>query len=295
MPTCAKPLILYEDSFYIGFFKPAGVPTTYGAEKECFVEQVKALFPELFTFTGFKRCLSQNKLNKGWVVVDERIVCAPGATDEVVASLRRGEERGRKPRDAVEYAHHCSGGFVTSTKEGGLLYRLDNDACGLLLFAKNEEAFHRFNDDETLQKIYIVEIEPISKNSSPELKKFDELPQTGLLTFPIVHKSSKKMAALLPDKKIHYHGKPLPAETHYEKLNKRLVRCSIKKGVRHQIRLHMATAGAPLVGDTLYRGKPTETLHLCCTGILSKKMGLTPLQIDVKKELKTVVVWLATC
>ncbi|MFA5842445.1 MAG: RNA pseudouridine synthase [Candidatus Gracilibacteria bacterium] len=216
--------ILYEDPSYIGFFKPAGIPTTYGTEQGCFVKQVKVQFPELFTFTGFK------------------------------------------------------------PEEGGLLYRLDNDACGLLLFAKNKEAFDRFNDDETLEKIYIVEIES---------GKFGELPQTGLLTFPIVHKSPKRMAALLPDKKIHYHGKPLPAETHYEKLNKRLVRCKIKKGVRHQIRLHMATAGAPLVGDTLYGGKPTETLHLCCMGILSGKMGLTPLQIDVRKKLKKMVPWTA--
>ena len=222
-----KVKILYEDSSYIGFFKPAGVPTTYGAEKGCFVEQVKAQFPELFTFTGFKK------------------------------------------------------------EEGGLLYRLDNDACGLLLFAKNEEAFHRFNNDETLEKIYIVEIAP------SESEKFKELPQTGLLTFPIVHKSSKKMAALLPDKKIHYHGKPLSAETHYEKLNKRLVRCKIKKGVRHQIRVHMATADAPIVGDTLYGGKPAETLHLCCVGMLSKKTGLTPLKIDARKELKTIVPWVA--
>ncbi|MFA6436405.1 MAG: RNA pseudouridine synthase [Candidatus Gracilibacteria bacterium] len=217
--------ILYEDPSYIGFFKPAGIPTTYGTEQGCFVKQVKVQFPELFTFTGFK------------------------------------------------------------PEEGGLLYRLDNDACGLLLFAKNEEAFHRFNDDETLQKIYIVEIS--------ESEKFKKLSQTGLLTFPIVHKSSKKMAALLPDKKIHYHGKPLPAETHYEKLNKRLVRCRIKKGVRHQIRLHMATAGAPLVGDTLYGGKPAEMLHLCCMGILSKKTTLTPLQIDTRKTLKKIVQWMA--
>lgn len=238
--------ILFDDPSYIGFFKPAGVPTTYGAEQGCFVEQVKTQFPQLFTFTGFK------------------------------------------------------------PEESGLLYRLDNDACGLLLFAKNKEAFDRFNNDETLEKIYIIEIEiarestagspgPILTRPLPSCcsLKLDELPQTGLLTFPIVHKSSKKMAVLLPDKKIHYHGKPLPAETHYEKLNNRLVRCKIKKGVRHQIRLHMATAGAPLIGDTLYGGKPAETLHLCCIGIFSRKTGSTPLQIDVKKELKTVVAWTA--
>ncbi|MFA4831735.1 MAG: hypothetical protein WC618_06270, partial [Patescibacteria group bacterium] len=60
--------------------------------------------------------LSQNELNKGWVADDEQIACAPGAPDKDVASLRRGEARGRKPRDAVECAHHCSGDFVTNPK-----------------------------------------------------------------------------------------------------------------------------------------------------------------------------------
>lgn len=39
-----------------------------------------------------------------------------------------------------------------------------------------------------------------------------------------------------------------------------LVRCRIRKGARHQIRVHMAHAGYPLLGDRLYGGAPTPGL-----------------------------------
>jgi len=59
--------------------------------------------------------VKKNKLDKEWVVADDRIACAPGALNEGVASLRRGKVRGRKPRGAIGYAHHCSNYFFSRT------------------------------------------------------------------------------------------------------------------------------------------------------------------------------------
>ncbi|KKT19946.1 MAG: Ribosomal large subunit pseudouridine synthase [Candidatus Peregrinibacteria bacterium GW2011_GWA2_43_8] len=179
------------------------MPTTYGKEKSCFVEEVKKSHPELFTFTGFKK------------------------------------------------------------EEGGLLYRLDNETSGLLLFAKNKQAFDDFTLDPNLKKIYIAEI------SNP-----NSLRKKDTISYPIAHKSSKKMVAILPGKKINYKGSSIETETEYENLGKNHIKCSIKKGTRHQIRVHLAAIGHPIVGDTLYGGEPAKELHLRCVGIESGKLSI---------------------
>ncbi len=165
-------------------------------------------------------------------------------------------------------------------EEGGLLYRLDNEASGLLLFAKNKENFDKFTNDKNLEKIYIAEISnlPIRKE--------------GIINYDIVHKSSKKMAALIEGKKIRYKGKPQKAETRYELINRNnknsklsiqnstFLKCYIKKGARHQIRAHLASINCPIIGDEIYHGQPSETLHLYCVGIKS-----IFLNIDCTKEV----------
>lgn len=198
---------LYEDRNYIGFFKPSGIPTTYGSQSECFIKEIKESHPELFTFAGFKE------------------------------------------------------------EEGGLLYRLDNETCGLVLFAKNKEAHDRFIQDRNLKKIYLAEIS-------------DTPPKTDMIDFPIVHKSSKRMAVLTPDKKIDYKGKPINAKTYIKKISENLLECQIQQGARHQIRVHLAAIGCPIVGDKLYGGKHADSMRLYCVGIRTEWI-----EIDIRKEI----------
>lgn len=224
----SKIEILYEDSNYIGFFKPANIPTTYGAEENCFIKIVKETHPELFTFTGFKE------------------------------------------------------------EEGGLLYRLDNETSGLLLFAKNKEAFDRFINDKNLEKIYLAETVSLPEKNS------------GIINFPIAHKSLKKMVALKDGKDLNHRGKPLSAETKYETFpsnqhpvtSTTFLKCFIKKGVRHQIRVHLAAIDCPIIGDDLYdkfldKEANDKNLHLACIGIKSDF-----LEVDVMEELKGLVEWI---
>lgn len=189
--------IAYQDSDFIGFVKPAGLPTTYGDQEDCFVARVKIEHPDLFSFAGFKE------------------------------------------------------------EEGGLLYRLDNETRGLVLFAKSRTAWERFTDDTELEKIYFAQVE------DPE-----SLPETGVIQAPLFHKSSKRMGVVQPGKKGPV--KTFPAFTRYVKGGEAWIQVFIKKGARHQIRAHLAAIGHPVVGDSLYGKKETAgPLELICMGIES--------------------------
>lgn len=136
-----------------------------------------------------------------------------------------------------------------NNKEGGLLNRLDNDTGGLVLFAKNDVAFNYYKEqmkNSKIKKIYTSIVKGILKN------------RNGIISLPIIHhpKSKKKMKVIFKKSK---NIKYLKAETHYEVIkefdNYSILKVIIYKGVRHQIRIHLASIGYPIVGDKIYGDK----------------------------------------
>lgn len=147
-------------------------------------------------------------------------------------------------------------------EEGGLLYRLDNETSGLLLFAKNKNAFLKFINDNELKKIYYAFVSKLPNKNE------------GIIDKPIAHKSSKKMIIIGPLKKVNYRGKIHNVITYYKKIDKNILECYINKGIRHQIRIHLASIGCPIIGDSLYGGKKSDQLMLFCVGIKSKWLNI---------------------
>jgi 23S rRNA pseudouridine1911/1915/1917 synthase len=118
--------------------------------------------------------------------------------------------------------------------------RLDLNTSGLIIFAKNEyiqECLIQQMEANIFQKEYLAIIEGIL----PE--KF------GTINKPIGRKDSSVIERCISEK-----GKP--SITHYEVLkefnNLSLVKCKLETGRTHQIRVHFASIGHPLLGDTLY-------------------------------------------
>lgn len=131
--------------------------------------------------------------------------------------------------------------------EGGLLNRLDNETGGIIFFAKNDEAFWYYSKQmksEKIEKIYTAVV-----NGIPHDKN-------GIIDIPIAHhyKSNKKMVAVFENAK--FRGHPQPAKTFWKLIKTNnsisILEIMIKKGVRHQIRLHLAQIGLPIIGDKLY-------------------------------------------
>ena len=129
----------------------------------------------------------------------------------------------------------------------GIVHRIDKDTSGLLAVAKNDLA-HRVLasqlKDHTMARTY----EAIVCGSFRE--------DSGTVNAPIGRHPSdrKKMCVTQRNSK--------EAVTHWEVVTRYRgythIRCRLETGRTHQIRVHMAHIGHPILGDTVYGHKKTE-------------------------------------
>ncbi|WOE76452.1 RluA family pseudouridine synthase [Alterisphingorhabdus coralli] len=140
--------------------------------------------------------------------------------------------------------HHCKGSLsgIGGVARPGIVHRIDKDTSGLLVIAKTDAAHQALAEqfaDHSISRNYaaIVVGQPI--------------PPKGTVTGNIGRSphDRKKMA-------IVGEGKGKHAVTHYELLRPlkgaSLLRCTLDTGRTHQIRVHMASKGHPLLGDPVY-------------------------------------------
>ena len=152
--------------------------------------------------------------------------------------------------------------------------RLDIDTSGLILFAKNEyvqECLVRQMIKNKFTKEYKCIV-----SGNLEKKK-------GFISLPIARKENS-----IIERCVKTDGQT--AITHYKVLKEypkySLVLCKLETGRTHQIRVHMAYIGHPILGDTLY-GKPSNLINrqaLHCS-FLSFIHPLTHKLVTYKSEL----------
>lgn len=158
-----------------------------------------------------------------------------------------GNVRGTLVNAILAHCHDLSG--IGGTIRPGIVHRLDKDTTGLLVVAKNDLAHLGLAaqlKERTMARIYLALV-----HGTPALA-------SGRLEMPIGrHPVDRKRMSVSP------RGRP--AITNYrtvETLNAySLLRLSLATGRTHQIRVHLAAAGHPIVGDRTY-GSRRETLGL---------------------------------
>jgi 23S rRNA pseudouridine1911/1915/1917 synthase len=125
-------------------------------------------------------------------------------------------------------------------RDGGLVHRLDIGTSGALVIARTAEAYRALRTafgEGSVAKDYlaITDGRPVSRDcDAPLVQRGDHVRvdhTDGLAAYTsfAVEKASPTHA---------------------------LVRCSAQTGRMHQVRAHLAYVGAPIAGDTLYKGKP---------------------------------------
>lgn len=133
---------------------------------------------------------------------------------------------------------------INGVMRPGIIHRLDRNTSGLLMIAKNNKA-HKFLEEQiktkTAKRQYLAVV-----HGNFEQKE-------GIINLPVGRNPVKpeKMAVI-------ENGKP--SITHYKVLeefnNYSFIELTLETGRTHQIRVHMAYIGHPVVNDSLYSKKP---------------------------------------
>lgn len=157
-----------------------------------------------------------------------------------------------------------------------LIHRLDRETSGVLLIARSPEAdsaFKRHLEERSLATLRALGAE----DGSPEAARSDKtylaltwgVPPEGFVDLPLEPDPSPLRVKM----RVAQGGGGLPSRTKIQVLERRgpyaLVRCDLYTGRQHQIRVHLAHLGAPVVGDKLY-GPDEQLLARAADGQLTE-------------------------
>lgn len=144
--------------------------------------------------------------------------------------------------------HHCAGRLsgIGGVARPGIVHRIDKDTSGLLVVAKTDVAHEGLAAQfarHSIERLYLAITAGVP------------VPGAGTIDAPLARSSAnRKKIAVVKAKEDGGRGKR--AVTHYrivERLDDAaLTECRLETGRTHQVRVHMASIGHPLLGDPVY-------------------------------------------
>lgn len=160
--------------------------------------------------------------------------------------------------------YHCKNlSGINGVIRPGIVHRLDKDTSGIMICAKNDAAHVSLSQQiqsKTAQRTYLAVVRGNIKTDSGTIETLIARDKND----------RKKMAVVTEDGR--------QAITDYEVVERygkfTVVRCKLRTGRTHQIRVHMEHLGYPLVGDPKY--SPMKT----CFGIQGQALHSHTLEFD---------------
>lgn len=166
---------------------------------------------------------------------------------------------------------HCKDELsgINGVMRPGIVHRIDMDTTGVLIVCKNDKAHNAIAEQLKVHSItrkYYAIVHGVLKED------------TGTVNAPIGRHPVDRKKMSINEK----NGKE--AVTHYRVLRRfrrfTFVECQLETGRTHQIRVHMASIGHPLLGDQVYgpakvpfSGPQGQTLHAGVLGIIHPSTG----------------------
>jgi 23S rRNA pseudouridine1911/1915/1917 synthase len=169
--------------------------------------------------------------------------------------------------------HHCGGSLsgIGGVARPGIVHRIDKDTSGLLVVAKSDvahEGLARQFAAHSIDRRYLAIVSGVPKTAE------------GTVDAPLARSAAnRKKIAIVEGRR----GKR--AVTHWRRLavlrDAALVECRLETGRTHQVRVHMASIGHPLVGDPVYgragktHGKILKELQFHRQALHAAELGFT--------------------
>lgn len=199
------------------------------------------------------------------IIYEDKDVIVINKPQEMVVHPAPGNYSGTLVNALLYHCKDLSG--INGVIRPGIVHRIDKDTSGILVIAKNDNAHNKLSEqlkEHTMTRTYLALVEGNIK--------VDE----GTVNAPIGrHRIDRIKMAIVKDGR--------EAVTHFRVLERfgdyTLVQCNLETGRTHQIRVHMAHIGHPLVGDAVYGYKKQkfnlkgQVLHAKVLGFIHPTTG----------------------
>ncbi|MDE7030096.1 MAG: RluA family pseudouridine synthase [Lachnospiraceae bacterium] len=165
---------------------------------------------------------------------------------------------------------HCRGALsgINGVMRPGIVHRIDKDTTGSIIVCKNDEAHNAVAEllkTHDITRKYRAIVHGVIKDEG------------GTVDAPIGRHPNDRKKMAVNEK----NGRR--AVTHYRVLERfgqyTYIECQLETGRTHQIRVHMASIGHPLLGDTVYSGRTApfhlegQVLHAMTIGLIHPRSG----------------------